>query len=83
MMEVENRHREFGVRVVGLYGMGGIGKTTISKALCSLLLGEFTGKVFHAELGADKNLTEVRKNVLRELTEANEEILLNADKVWR
>lgn len=33
--------RSNGVRVLGLYGMGGVGKTTLAKALCNKLVGHF------------------------------------------
>jgi GTPase SAR1 family protein len=65
---------------VGLHGMGGVGKTTISKALCNQMFGDFCGKVCHIELGG--NDMKSRKKVLRELTGASSEILNNdKDKV--
>lgn len=67
----------YGARVVGLYGMGGIGKTTIAKVLCNQKFGEFAGKVCLVELGPNKERVESLKTVLRELTEANENILSN------
>lgn len=38
-----------GVCVVGLYGMGGIGKTSICKALCNEYSREFHGRLCHVE----------------------------------
>ncbi|KAG0627859.1 hypothetical protein M758_2G233500 [Ceratodon purpureus] len=76
-----------GVCVLGLYGMGGIGKTSISKALCNDFFTKFHGKVFHAELerGTEEDLLrEVLKsltNTSRErLNEFNEDQLRNALK---
>lgn len=55
---------------MGLYGMGGIGKTTISRALCNEMLREYSGKVCHIELGHMTSI-EVQKQILKELTHAN------------
>lgn len=62
---------------IGLYGMGGIGKTTISKALCNDLSLKFLDSVCHIELqGASemkllqralKKLTDIRHDVLDKL----------------
>jgi GTPase SAR1 family protein len=68
-----------GARVVGLYGTGGVGKTTIAKVLCNQKFGEFAGKVCLVELGPDKAPAESLKIVLRVLTEVNEEILPNEE----
>jgi GTPase SAR1 family protein len=68
-----------GARVVGLYGTGGVGKTTIAQVLCNQKFGEFAGKVCLVELGPDKAPAESLKIVLRELTEVNEEILPNEE----
>ena len=61
---------------MGLYGMGGVGKTTISRVVCEEMgmEEEFGGKVCHVDLGS-MNLVELLKMVLRELTEASSAIL--------
>jgi ABC-type dipeptide/oligopeptide/nickel transport system ATPase subunit len=41
-------------KYLGLYGMGGVGKTTLCKALCSYFQGEFCGRVCHVELTSDQ-----------------------------
>lgn len=51
---------------MGLYGMGGIGKTSICKALCNDFFTEYHGKVCHAELekgSKESLLREVLKNL--------------------
>jgi Ni2+-binding GTPase involved in maturation of urease and hydrogenase len=59
-----------GARVVGVYGIGGIGKTTFCKELCYQLYKRFDGKVCHAELGS-KSETELQKEVVQKLTNVN------------
>lgn len=46
-----SRTRFHNVRAIGLYGVGNIGKTTIRKSLCNDYFAEFSGKVWHVELG--------------------------------
>jgi signal recognition particle GTPase len=41
-----------GTQVVGLYGMGGHGKTTACKILCKELSTYYNDKVCHVELGS-------------------------------
>ncbi|KAG0627867.1 hypothetical protein M758_2G234200 [Ceratodon purpureus] len=74
-----------GVCVLGLYGMGGIGKTSICKALCNDFFTKFHGKVCHAELerGSKEGLLrEVLKSLTttsrERLNEFNEDQLQNA-----
>jgi len=71
----------YGVRVVGLYGVGGIGKTTICKAMCNDLSKEFHDKVCHVELGSQSE--KVFKEVLGKLMDKSLEHLgaMNVDKV--
>ncbi|GLJ41682.1 hypothetical protein SUGI_0862720 [Cryptomeria japonica] len=40
---------EKGIRIAGLYGIAGHGKTTLVKAICSFKLADFEGKVCHLE----------------------------------
>jgi GTPase SAR1 family protein len=61
-----SRTRFHNVRAIGLYGVGGIGKTTLCKSLCNDYLAKFNGKVWHAELGK-KSAEDIQKDVLYHL----------------
>ncbi|KAG0601125.1 hypothetical protein M758_11G085900 [Ceratodon purpureus] len=67
-----------GARVVGLYGMGGTGKTTFCKELCYLNYREFEGKVCYAELGS-KSESELKKDVVGTLTDVTRGSLSEVD----
>ena len=62
------------VRVIGLYGVGGIGKTTLCKSLCNDYRHKFNGKVWHAVLG-ENTAEEIQKDVLRHLVGTSEALL--------
>jgi Holliday junction resolvasome RuvABC ATP-dependent DNA helicase subunit len=61
--------------VIGLYGVGGMGKTQICKIMCNEMDGEFDGKVCHVELV---------KKVLTTLTNTSAEVVqeVGQDKVF-
>ena len=75
------------VCIVGLYGMGGIGKTTISKALCNNLALKLCDNVCHIELasgselellGRKRELESLRK-VLKKLSKIRHDLLDKLD----
>lgn len=70
------------VRVVGLYGVGGIGKTTICKVLCNKLFKELRGRVCHTDLKSASQL-ELFQEVLKIFTDTRHDALerMNIDKV--
>ena len=78
-VQVSERH---GIRMVGLYGVSGIGKTTMCQVLCNKYLKEMEGRVFHAELGSASNM-ELLQGALKSLTEMSESYIdrLNTMKV--
>jgi GTPase SAR1 family protein len=69
-----SKTRFHNVRAIGLYGVGGIGKTTLCKSLCNEYRGKFNGKVWHAELGKN-NAEEIQKDVLCHLVGTSETLL--------
>ena len=58
--------------LVGIYGVGGIGKTTACKVLCNGLSQEFKGKVSYIDLGSE-SYGESVKEVLQDLIDANQD----------
>lgn len=71
-----------GVHVIGLYGMGGISKTTICKSMCNELFQEFSSRVCHAEL-QNGSKVELMREVLKRVTNTRHEVLdgLQIDQV--
>jgi hypothetical protein len=69
--------------VIGLYGVGGMGKTQICKIMCNEMDGEFDGKVCHVELGKQSK-HELAKKVLTTLTNTIAEVVqeVGQDKVF-
>ncbi|KAG0562058.1 hypothetical protein KC19_9G114400 [Ceratodon purpureus] len=66
------------VRVIGYYGVGGLGKTTMCKVLCNALALEFEDKVCHVEMAPNPSsslkLLHLQE-VLKKLTLTSEEVL--------
>ena len=67
---------------MGLYGMGGMGKTSICKVLCNEFFTQFRGRVCHAELER-KSEEELLREVLKKLTSTSSKVLdgFNKDQV--
>ena len=65
-MMFERRHSvssKPGCDLLGFYGTGGMGKTTICKALCNHFLSEFQGRVCHLELGSEEPLVLLKRSL--------------------
>lgn len=63
---------------LGLYGMGGMGKTLICKALCNRFHSESAGRVCHAEFQNDGDLLQVSQKILKDLTDVSKGLLHRA-----
>jgi Ni2+-binding GTPase involved in maturation of urease and hydrogenase len=74
MIDRTKLSRSYGVRLVGLYGVIGIGKTTACKALCNDLFTEFQGRVCHVELENGSEI-ELLKEVLKRLTNTRPKVV--------
>ena len=75
--------KEFGIALIGLYGVGGIGKTTVCQTLCNEYFKKMEGRVFHAELGSVDDL-ELLQGALKRLTDKSHDLIsgLNKSQVW-
>ncbi|KAG0570618.1 hypothetical protein KC19_6G175400 [Ceratodon purpureus] len=72
-----------GVRVVGVYGVGGMGKTTLCNLLCNKLFEKSDVKSSHVELGS-KSSRKLLKEVLKDLTNNDQDFVKGLDegKCW-
>ncbi|KAG0615271.1 hypothetical protein M758_5G028000 [Ceratodon purpureus] len=66
--------KSWGTDKLGLYGMGGLGKTTMCRALCRYFHEDFYGRVCHVELGSKPPL-ELQKMVLTKLLRLGKEVV--------
>ena len=59
---------------IGVYGMGGTGKTTLCKVMCNYYFAEFGGNVIHINLTSNTSV-EHQKKVIAKLTGATQDEL--------
>ncbi|KAG0608491.1 hypothetical protein M758_8G109700 [Ceratodon purpureus] len=69
----------YGVRTLGLYGVGGIGKSTGCMTLCNDYFNEFRGRVCHIEFGEENEL-QMLQIVLKKLTTTKHELIERFNK---
>ena len=65
---------------MGLYGVGGVGKTTLSKVIYNNMRQKFYGKACYIEFSS-MNGIELQKKVLQRLTDIDPLILSNINEV--
>ncbi|KAG0615814.1 hypothetical protein M758_5G068900 [Ceratodon purpureus] len=73
--KINQQMQQNGVRVIGLHGIGGIGKTTICKAMCNEMSKEFHGKVCHIELKSSTEAVQLLRELLKRLTKSKHDIV--------
>ncbi|XP_020867489.1 TMV resistance protein N isoform X2 [Arabidopsis lyrata subsp. lyrata] len=71
LMKLFDIESSSGVKVLGLYGMGGIGKTTLSKAFYNKVVGNFKQRAFISDIrersSAENGLVTLQKTLIKEL----------------
>ncbi|KAG0616769.1 hypothetical protein M758_5G140600 [Ceratodon purpureus] len=74
VQDISDDSKSWGTHKLGLYGMGGLGKTTMCRALCRYFHEDFYGRVCHVELGSKPPL-ELQKMVLTKLLRLAKEVV--------
>lgn len=74
VQDISDNSKSWGTHKLGLYGMGGLGKTTMCRALCRYFHEDFYGRVCHVELGSKPPL-ELQKMVLTKLLRLGKEVV--------
>lgn len=69
-------HDRICAQVVGLFGMGGLGKTTMSKSLCNHFNTEFLGRVCYIEIKNGESDLERQRMVMIKLLRLDKDFLL-------
>ena len=66
------------VRLIGIYGIDGIGKTTLAKAVYNLIVHQFDGACFLLDVeSGKKDLVELQKQLLRNILGKNTSTIRN------
>jgi GTPase SAR1 family protein len=69
----------YGVHILGIYGVGGIGKSTTCMVLCNNYFKDFQGRVCHVEFGSGDEL-QMLQEILKRLTNTKHEVIRNLNK---
>ena len=80
-MQALQLERRDGVCIPGLYGMVGIGKSSICKVLCNEFFTKFHGRVCHAELRSKGEEELMKEVVIKKLIGTSHEWLKEFDIV--
>ena len=69
------RHTGTSADVLGVYGMGGLGKSTMSKSLCNHFSQPYSGRVCYIDMKDEAKELERQQMVMKKLVQCNEMVL--------